>query len=1153
MLRGRTSRRDISICAFCQHRLSLSSRLASPRHRTFSNARVLHNNGSSGPSGWTPPGSTPRPRGPIAGGSWGTPAFTARRIPPSPPTPPLEPTRKPESRSEPEPTTGRGPPAGDSEQNGSPAPRPPPPSPSTPNAPAPNLWLNEHEMNARKKLLSKQAAERRAQSEFGTREQHLKLRSNNVFQPTRQSNIEDALRTEKRGLKDLGSLLRKPATPKPGIDFSNADLGAGKTRPPGLGKLVEDNRFWAHKPEQTPNPSTPSPTPTPTSTRNPTQTPTPSPSSSSSSSSSSWGSIGRSALLQNSQLANIRKRLMSSPDNPQGSPNIQAAQTGNWNEKSSAGVAAAPPSPNNVRASQTTGGWGSMARKNKPAAADAEEFWNSISVKVELPKEVTRNGFNKDLSFSGKSQAIDPGHDWGREFDKPEEPKATTIQDTSATQPTTTEESTTEASTERKSTTKPKTKEPKSEENTPWDAEKPKKEKPAKKNRKQPVKRKKRRAQNDLDDSEYIPEIDIYEELVEEERMKQLRKEQRKPERTGPIPILIPELISITALADALKIQHDEFLVQLGELGFEGVTLDSLMAGETAALVAQEYGYEPTLDDGGDRDLRPRPPPEDISILPQRPPVVTIMGHVDHGKTTLLDYLRKSSIVSQEHGGITQHIGAFSVTLSSGKPITFLDTPGHAAFLTMRQRGANVTDIVVLVVAADDSVKPQTLEALKHAQAAKVPIIVAINKIDAEGAAIDRVKSDLAAVGVEIEDFGGDVQAVCVSGKTGQGMDELEEAILTLSEVLDHRAEVDGQAEGWILESSLKPIGKVATVLVKRGTLRTGDYIAAGVTWAKIRHLRNEKGAIIREAPPGTPVEILGWKDLPAAGDLVIQAPDEGRAKTAVEYRKGLREREQDAAAYEVIAEARKTLQEKREREKNKPKDAEDEEVAVAEESGPKIVNFVVKGDVHGSVEAVCASILEIGNHEVQPRVLRSATGPVTESDVEHAATSGSTIVNFATTTPGHVVRLAEEKGVKIMDHNVIYHLVDDVTAELSRHLAPEVTTRTLGEAEVMQLFPINTHKRVYKTVAGCRVRTGTVSRGNLYKIMRKNKEVFNGKLETLKHHKKDVMEMQKGTECGMGFEDFQDLAVGDIIQAYEEIVTPRSLQPQPDKDDWKR
>ncbi|KAJ2967311.1 hypothetical protein NUW58_g10484 [Xylaria curta] len=409
---------------------------------------------------------------------------------------------------------------------------------------------------------------------------------------------------------------------------------------------------------------------------------------------------------------------------------------------------------------------------------------------------------------------------------------------------------------------------------------------------------------------------EAYDRYQEKRRQKEIRKAQREAERTEPIPIILPELINITAFANALKIKPQDFLAQLGELGFEGVTLDSLMAGETAALVAQEYGYEPTVEAGDKQDLKPRPPPEDASLLPSRPPVVTIMGHVDHGKTTILDYLRQSSVAAQEHGGITQHIGAFSVKLSSGKQITFLDTPGHAAFLAMRQRGANVTDIVVLVVAADDSVKPQTLEALKHARAAKVPIIVAINKIDKGGARIDAVKSDLAGAGVEIEDFGGDVQVVCVSGKTGQGMDDLEENILTLSEILDHRSEVDGPAEGWVLESSLKPTGKVATVLVKRGTLRPGDYIAAGLTWAKIRQLRNEAGVDIAEAPPGTPVEILGWKDLPAAGDQVIQSPDEDRAKTAVSYREGLRDREKDATEYEAITEARKALQEKRTREK---------------------------------------------------------------------------------------------------------------------------------------------------------------------------------------------------------------------------------------------
>ncbi|KAI0402280.1 hypothetical protein F4802DRAFT_608791 [Xylaria palmicola] len=643
-----------------------------------------------------------------------------------------------------------------------------------------------------------------------------------------------------------------------------------------------------------------------------------------------------------------------------------------------------------------------------------------------------------------------------------------------------------------------------------------------------------------------------YDRIQERRRQKALRKAQREAERAEPIPIILPELISVTAFAKALNIRPEDFLVQLAELGFEGVTADSLMAGETAALVAQEYGYEPTVEAGESEDLKPRPPPEDPSTLPTRPPVVTIMGHVDHGKTTILDYLRSSSVAAQEHGGITQHIGAFSVQLTSGKPITFLDTPGHAAFLSMRQRGANVTDIVVLVVAADDSVKPQTLEALRHARAAKVPIIVAINKIDKEGARVDAVKHDLAKAGLEIEDFGGDVQVVCVSGKTGQGMDDLEENILTLSEILDHRAEVDGQAEGWVLESSLKQTGKVATVLVKRGTLRPGDHIAAGLTWAKIRQLRNEAGVDIAEAPPGTPVEVYGWKDLPAAGDQVIQSPDEEKAKRAVSYREGLHEREKDAAEYESIAEARKAHREKRVQERlDKPAKPEKptspagtgvQEILPEEEDGVKMVNFVVKGDVHGSVEAVCAAIQELGNHEVRPRVLRSATGPINESDVEHAAISNSVLVNFATATPGHVSVLAESQGVRVLEHTVIYHLVDAIKADLSRHLAPELSTRVIGEAEVLQVFPINVRGRVFKNVAGCRVRNGAVGKNHLYRVVRAGKVVFEGKLETLKNVKKDVMEMRKGSECGIGFEEFQDIEVGDQIQAYEEIRTTRSL-----------
>ncbi len=586
-----------------------------------------------------------------------------------------------------------------------------------------------------------------------------------------------------------------------------------------------------------------------------------------------------------------------------------------------------------------------------------------------------------------------------------------------------------------------------------------------------------------------------WEAIQERKRAKEARK-AAKVEKPKVQPIFVPEYISATDLAHALKQPVDSFMSDMEEMGFENITGDTVMTGETAALVAMEYGFEPTVDDGSKRDLQPAPIPEDVSALPSRPPVVTIMGHVDHGKTTLLDYLRKSSVAAQEHGGITQHIGAFVVSMSTGKQITFLDTPGHAAFLSMRQRGANVTDIIVLVVAADDSVKPQTLEALKHARAAKVPIIVAINKIDKEDARIDQVKADLSRHGVEIEDYGGDVQVVCVSGKTGQGMDELEENIITLSEILDVRAAPDGMADGWLLESSVKQNGKAATVLVKRGTLRPGDHIVAGKTWARIRLLRNEAGVEIKEAPPGTPVEILGWRELPAAGEMVLQAPDEAKAKTAVEYRLEMANREANSAN---IAE-----QEQRQREKAAAdtlaveraelgEDAEDDTAAAA--AGPSMLtqSFIVKADVAGSVEAVAGSILEQGNHEVRSKVLRSSAGQVTEYDVDLAAASGSIIVNFNTAVPPHIKQRADDAKVRILDHAVIYHVIDDVRAALGELLPPLITQRVQGEADILQVFSINITRRVVRNIAGCRVRNGSLKKGTKAKVMRKGQVIYDG------------------------------------------------------------
>ena len=606
-----------------------------------------------------------------------------------------------------------------------------------------------------------------------------------------------------------------------------------------------------------------------------------------------------------------------------------------------------------------------------------------------------------------------------------------------------------------------------------------------------------RRDQDDEDGYDEDAEI-----LAEERRrLKAEEKAARKARRAEQevetkAQIFLPEYIGVTDLASALKVRVGDFLKALEQLGFEEVTEDSIFTGETAGLVAQEFGFDVSIDDGASRDIKPQPPPEDWDSVPSRPPVVAIMGHVDHGKTTLLDWLRKSSIAAQEHGGITQHIGAFVVNLSSGKSITFLDTPGHAAFLSMRQRGAEVTDIVILVVAADDSVKPQTLEALKHARDAKVPIIVAITKVDKEDARIAQVKSDLSKHGVELEEYGGDVQAVCVSGKTGQGMSDLEENILTLSEILDVRGDPDSLAEGWVLEASVKPVGKAATVLIKRGTLRVGDYLVCGTTWAKVRVLRNEAGQELQEAPPGTPVEVLGWRDeLPNAGDQALQPPDEARARAAIDYRREMKERQKTLDHIAETEHLRREAEAKAEIEAAAAEGEGGSQEAAELEPSMTTVNFIVRGDVVGSVEAVCATIQEIGNNEVRPKILRSAAGPIIESDVEYASMSRSVIVNFNNPIPGHIKHQAEEAGVKIIDRSVIYHLADDIKAELSAQLPDSVSQRVLGEAEILQVFPINVKGRVYKNIAGCRIRNGALRKVDTVRIFRKGKKIFDGKI----------------------------------------------------------
>ena len=660
-----------------------------------------------------------------------------------------------------------------------------------------------------------------------------------------------------------------------------------------------------------------------------------------------------------------------------------------------------------------------------------------------------------------------------------------------------------------------------------------------------------RRSEREIDEERLLLEDEF------EERRKKKSKKQKAPVAQSRPALQLPDFISVEQLSRVLKVRVDQFLRKLEEEGFEGARYDHILDAESSAMIADIYGFEVTF--GGRQtldDLVPQPEAKDKSLLPSRPPVVTIMGHVDHGKTTILDWLRKSSVVASEHGGITQHIGAFSVTMpGSERQITFLDTPGHAAFLDMRRRGAVVTDIVVLVVAADDSVKPQTIEAIKHALDAKVHIIVAINKVDKEDANVTRVKQDLAANGIVVEDYGGEYQAIELSGKTGKGMEELEEAILTLADVSDFRAEVDGQAEGWILESKVTPAGRVATILVRRGTLRGGDFIVAGTTWARVKTLRNDAGVLVDEALPGTPVQVDGWRgEDPTAGLEVLQAQNEEHAKDVVEIRlerlesqrlagdlaamNSTRTEEAEARAKVLAWEAEQTWAKK----KRKPADNEGW-IEGAASKGAKLVHFVIKADVAGSVEALVAAVSAVGNNEIRANVIHSGTGVLSESDIRHLAATGETAyaISFNQPVDGSISQLARAAGLEVLDHNIIYKVTDDVREKLSAELPPQIVQRVVGEAEIGKVFEITTKQGKVK-IAGCKINNGSISRSHQVRVLRNGETIFTGKLDSLKNVKKDVSEMRKGTECGMGFNGWEDFEEGDQVQTFEEEKTARKL-----------
>jgi len=585
----------------------------------------------------------------------------------------------------------------------------------------------------------------------------------------------------------------------------------------------------------------------------------------------------------------------------------------------------------------------------------------------------------------------------------------------------------------------------------------------------------------------------------------------------GPRDIVVPETITVAELANRMARRAVDVIKVLMKNGMM-VTPNDVIDADTAELVATEYGHvvkrvaESDVLEGltGEKD--------DDANLVSRPPVVTVMGHVDHGKTSLLDALRKTDVVSGEAGGITQHIGAYQINLKSGQKITFLDTPGHAAFTQMRARGAKVTDLVILVVAADDGVMPQTVEAIAHAKAAGVPMIVAVNKIDKGDSNPTRVKTELLQHEIQVEDMGGETQAVEVSATKGIGLDKLEEAILLQAELLDLKANPDRPAEGAVVEAKLdKGRGPVATVLIQRGTLKIGDIVVAGSEWGRVRLLANERGETVKEAGPSTPIEVLGLSAAPEAGDEMVVVENEARAREVAEYRARKRRESRQASN------SRQTL---------------DQLLQTREAGEKKLLPLVLKTDVQGSAEAIQGALAKLGTDEVGAQILQSGVGGITESDVILAHASGAAVFGFNVRANNQARERAKRDGVEIRYYNIIYNLVDDVKAALSGMLTPETREKFLGNAEILEVFTIT---KVGK-VAGCKVTEGLMRRGAKVRLIRDNVVIHEGELSTLKRFKDEVKEVQVGQECGMGFIGYHDLQKGDVIECFEVETIQRAL-----------
>ncbi|HEX2030198.1 MAG TPA: translation initiation factor IF-2 [Actinomycetota bacterium] len=571
-------------------------------------------------------------------------------------------------------------------------------------------------------------------------------------------------------------------------------------------------------------------------------------------------------------------------------------------------------------------------------------------------------------------------------------------------------------------------------------------------------------------------------------------------------------------LAERLAVPATELIKKLFEAG-EMVTITQSLSDDAIALLATQFGFQaeivaPDEDEEAAEDEEPIDP----SALRPRPPVVTVMGHVDHGKTLLLDAIRQTDVVSGEAGGITQHIGAYQIH-QDGDVITFIDTPGHEAFTAMRARGAGVTDIAVLVVAADDGVMPQTVEAIDHARAAGVPIVVAVNKVDKPEADPMRVRQQLAEQGIQTSEWGGDYEFVDVSAKTGQNLEKLLETLLVVAELQELKADPEAMPRGVAIEAHLdKGRGPVATVLVQRGTLRTGDAIVCGTAFGRVRAMLDEKGQQVEEAPPGRPVQVLGWSKVPEAGDEFRVVEDEREARRIAQ------ERETKVRAAELVA--------------AKPAVRLEDLMAAATAGEVSELRIVLKADAQGSVEALTEALEKLSTDEVAVRILRRGAGAVTESDVMLAQASEGIVVGFNVRPDPNARDVAEREGVDVRLYRVIYQAVDDIKQALSGMLAPTREEVDLGRAEVRATFRV---PRI-GMVAGCYVTAGTITRGARGRLVRDGAVVYDGRIGSLRRFKDDVREVQEGFECGIGLENFQDVKEGDVIEAYEVREVARSL-----------